>query len=136
MMIGILGSVVGLSLFNPLSLGFGVVLGRKAIKDERERALARRRQEARQACRTYIDEVSFSVGKDARDGLRRLQRALRDTFTEQAEELQRSTGEALAAARKALSASQSERKSRLQHVDAEIAKIRGLAKRATQLADG
>ena len=136
MMIGILGSVVGLSLFNPLSLGFGVVLGRKAIKDERERALARRRQEARQACRTYIDEVGFSVGKDARDGLRRLQRALRDTFTEQAEELQRSTGEALAAARKALSASESERKSRLQHVDAEIAKIRGLAKRATQLADG
>jgi hypothetical protein len=135
MMIGIVGSVMGFSLLNPLSLGFGVLLGRKAIRDERERALARRRAEARQACRSYIDEVSFAVGKDARDGLRRLQRALRDTFTEQAAHLQRSTDDAVAAAKQALKSSDAQRRARLGDVDAEIRRIRGLAEHARQLVE-
>jgi len=133
MMIGIIGSVMGFGLLNPVSLGFGVILGRKAIRDERERALNQRRQQARQACRAYVDEVSFTVGKDARDGLRRLQRALRDTFTEQAEELQRSTGDALQAAKSALRASEVERKRRLADVDAELHRIRGLAEQGRNL---
>jgi hypothetical protein len=133
MMIGILGGVVGLGLLNPLSIGFGVILGRKAIKDERERALKMRRQQAKQACRAYVDEVNFSVGKDARDGLRRLQRALRDTFTEQAEDLQRSTGDALAAAKEAVQSSEAERARRLRSVDAELARIRGLADKGRAL---
>jgi len=133
MMIGILGGVVGLGLLNPLSIGFGVILGRKAIKDERERALKMRKQQAKAACRGYIDEVNFSVSKDARDGLRRLQRALRDTFTEQADELQRSTGDALAAAKDAVQGSEAERARRLRDVDAELARIRGLGDKCRAL---
>ncbi len=133
MMIGMLGSVIGWGLINPVSLGFGVILGRKAIRDERERALAQRRQQARQACRSYVDDVSFSVGKDARDGLRRLQRDLRDTFTAQAEELQRSTGEALHAAKEALAAGEAERTTRLRQVDAELHRIRTLDQQARSL---
>ena len=126
MMTGIMGSILGFGLFNPVSLSFGVVLGRKAIRDERERALGLRRQQARQACRSYIDDVGFSVGKDARDGLRRMQRVLRDTFTEQAETLQRSTTEALTAAKTAVQADRDERSRRLRDVDAELGRIREL----------
>lgn len=134
MMIGMLGSVVGMGLINPLSLGFGVILGRKAIRDERERALAQRRQQARQACRGYVDDVTFQVGKDARDGLRRLQRQLRDTFTARAEELQRSTGDALNAAKEALSTNEAERTARLRQIDAELGRIRALREQAGGLA--
>lgn len=126
MMTGIIGSMLGFGLFNPVSLGFGVVLGRKAIRDEKERALTQRRQQARQACRAYIDDVGFSVGKDARDGLRRLQRALRDMFTQEAEALQRSTSDALQAARASVDADRDERARRLRDVDAEIARIQEL----------
>ncbi len=133
MMTGIIGSVMGFGLFNPVSLSFGVVLGRKAIRDEKERALNQRRQQARQACRSYVDEVGFSVGKDARDGLRRLQRTLRDVFSEQAVALQQSTSEALDAAKQAVRADQQERARRLGDVDAELARIAGLRDAALQL---
>lgn len=136
MMVGIMGSVLGFGLFNPVSLGFGVVLGRKAIRDERERALNQRRQQARQACRAYIDEVTFSVSKDARDGLRRLQRTLRDVFTEEAETLRQSTSDALHAAKQAVQADQDENARRLDDVDAELARIRQLGAAAQQLVGG
>ncbi|MBW3603717.1 MAG: dynamin family protein [Actinobacteria bacterium] len=135
MMVGIAGSVLGFGLFNPVSLSFGVVLGRKAIRDERERALSQRRQQARQVCRTYVDDVTFAVSKDARDGLRRLQRTLRDAFTEEAETLQHSTTEALNAARQAVRADQQERSRRLEDVDAELARIRQLRDAARDLVD-
>jgi hypothetical protein len=134
MMFGVLGSTVGLGLINPLSLGFGVLLGRKAIKDEGKRALMQRRQQAKQACRNYLDEVSFVISKDARDSMRLMQRTLRDGFTQQAEELQRTTSQALHAAQQAVQASQAERGRRLADVDAELGRIRSLRARAEALA--
>jgi hypothetical protein len=70
--------------------------------------------------------VGFSVGKDARDGLRRMQRVLRDAFTEQAETLQRSTAEALGAAKAAVQTDRDERARRLRDVEAELGRIREL----------
>ena len=69
-------------------------MGRKAIKDEKERMLNLRRQQSKAAFRKYVDEVTFQVGKESRDSLRRVQRDLRDHFTARAEELQASTIEA------------------------------------------
>ena len=134
MMVGVIGGTVGLGLLNPLSLGFGALLGRKAIKDEGKRALAQRRAQAKQACRTYVDEVSFVVSKDARDGMRRMQRALRDAFTERADELQRTTTGALSAAQQAVQSNQAERASRVRDIDAELSRIRGLRTRAEALS--
>ncbi len=133
MMFGMLGSVVGLGMINPISLGFGVLLGRKALADERERKLKQRRLEAKQACRTYLDEVRFVVGKDARDTLRHLQRQLRDRFTERADELQRSSSEALDAAQAALRGDERERTGRLADVEAELGRLDTLAQRAQAL---
>jgi gas vesicle protein len=134
MMLGVIGSTVGMGLINPLSLGFGVVLGRKAIKDEGKRALAQRRGQTKQACRAYVDEVSFVVSKDARDSMRKMQRGLRDAFSDRADELQRTTSDALNAAQQAVQASQAERNRRLSDVDSELARIRGLRAQAEALA--
>ncbi|MFV1989837.1 MAG: Isoniazid-inducible protein iniA, partial [Acidimicrobiales bacterium] len=51
MMFGVLGGVVGMAMFGPVTLGAGVLMGRKAIKDDKKRQLMVRRQQAKQALR-------------------------------------------------------------------------------------
>ena len=58
------------------------------------------------------------VGKDSRDTLRRVQRQLRDLFAARAEELHRSTTEALAAAQQAVRSSEAARAERRREVAA------------------
>ena len=67
LMIGMVGTLAGLALLNPLSLGAGVLFGVKTVRDEKQAAAAKRRQaEAKTAVRKHIDEVTFQVGKDSR----------------------------------------------------------------------
>jgi hypothetical protein len=107
-------------------------MGRKALKDEQARQLSMRRNAAKNAVRRYVDEVQFMGGKDSRDTLRRVQRQLRDYYTARAEELQRSLGESLGAAQRAMQSDQQTRTKRLQAVDAELTRMQGLRKQALE----
>ncbi|MFS8521395.1 MAG: dynamin family protein [Micromonosporaceae bacterium] len=124
-----LGALTGFTL-GPLALGIGLVMGRKGLKEEKQRQLAHRRAQARAAVRRYCDQVSFVMGKDCRDTLRRIQRELRDHYTALAEELNRSHTEALRAATEAANRTQAERTKRLKDLDAELARVRELRRRA------
>ena len=95
LMFGMLGTLVGFSLLNPISVGAAVLMGRKTVGDERKRIVTKRQTDAKAALRRYIDDVTFHVGKDSRDMLRGVQRVLRDHFTAQAEEMKRSLQESL-----------------------------------------
>lgn len=134
LMFGMLGRMAGLAMLNPATIVLGVFMGRQAMRSEKDRALNQRRSQCRQAHRKYTDEVSFVVGKDSRDTLRRIQRQLRDTFAARAEELHRSTSEALTAAQNAVKSDEATRQARLKDVDAELTRISRLRKRATDLA--
>ena len=127
-------SMVGLGMLAPLTLPVGLLMGRKALRDDRERRLAMRRQEAKQALRRYVDEAQFAVGKDQRDTLRRVQRELRDQFQDRALELERTLGEALEAAQQVALTSEAEREQRLRDVEAELGRIDVLRKAAAELA--
>lgn len=133
LMFGMLGRMAGLAMLNPATIVLGVFMGRQAMKSEKDRALNQRRSQARQAHRKYTDEVSFVVGKDSRDTLRRIQRQLRDTFAARAEELHRSTSEALTAAQNAVKSDAATRQARLKDVDAELTRLSRLKKRAADL---
>ena len=134
LMISLLGNLVGLgAVVLPVGIGAGLILGRKTLKDEKERALSRRRGEAKNALRRYTDEVSFQVGKDSRDTLRRVQRQLRDHYSTRAEELNRSTGEALKSANDAARVAEADRAKRLKDVQAELDRIKGLRQQAEKL---
>ena len=63
-------ALAGMALVNPISVAAGVVLGRKAYKDDAAARLQRRRNEAKAAVRRYIDEVVFQVNKHLKDRLR------------------------------------------------------------------
>lgn len=66
-MIGMLSSVVGLGLFNPLSVGAGLILGRMAYKEDKQNRLLRVRSEAKANVRRFVDDISFVVSKQSRD---------------------------------------------------------------------
>jgi hypothetical protein len=122
LMFTMLSSMAGIAL-GPIGIGIGLVMGHKGLREEKKRQLVARRNAARNAIRRYCDEVSFVMGKDSRDTLRRIQRQLRDHYSELAEELARSNTEALGAAAEAVKRTQTDRDRRLKDLDAEIGRI-------------
>jgi hypothetical protein len=133
LMFTMLGALTGIAL-GPLSLGIGLVMGHKGLRDEKKRQLQQRRQQARNAVRRYCDEVSFVMGKDSRDTLRRVQRELRDHYSEIAESLGKSNAEAIAAANEAARRTETQRESRLRDIEAELGRLRQLKQRAEGVA--
>lgn len=129
LMFTMLGAMTGIAL-GPLSLGIGLVMGHKGLREEKKRQLNQRRLQARNAIRRYCDEVSFVMGKDSRDTLRRIQRELRDHYSERAESLAKSNTDALTAANEAAKRTQSERDARLRDLEAELNRLRQLKQRA------
>jgi hypothetical protein len=133
LMFGFIGTIVGLSLLNPFSVGAGLLLGGKTISDERRRVVTRRQAEAKTVVRRYVDDVTFQVGKDSRDMLRGVQRDLRDHFTELAEQLTRTLKESLTAAERSVTASKDDRTRRLAEIDAELVGLEKLQARVRTL---
>jgi len=133
LMIGMASTLAGLALLNPFSIGAGVLFGAKTVRDEKKRELARRRSEAKVAVRKHVDEVTFQVGKDSRDMLRRTQRDLRDHFSGLAEEVSTSLAQSVLAAQSAVKATTSEREQRILDLRAELGRIDGVAKQAKSL---
>jgi uncharacterized membrane-anchored protein YhcB (DUF1043 family) len=131
LMFGALGSMIGLAI-GALQIADGLMMGRKALKDEQERQLSMRRNAAKNALRKYVDEAQFLTSKESRDTLRQLQRQLRDHYTARAEELQRSVTESMAAAQRALKADEATNQARLRDVKAEIERVNMLRKQVTE----
>ncbi len=129
LMFTMLSSMVGIAL-GPIGIGIGLVMGHRGLREEKKRQLAQRRSQAKNSVRRYCDEVGFVTGKDSRDTLRRIQRQLRDHYSARAEELNRSTAEALKAASDIARQSQSEREQRLRNLDAELKRLGQLRTRA------
>jgi hypothetical protein len=120
-------------MINPITIGAGIALGSKSIGDERKRRVTKRQTEARTAVKRYVDDVTFQVGKDSRDRLRLVQRDLRDHFTAQAEQLNRSLQESLQAAERAVKASTGERERRLPELRKELELLVAVRQEAQRL---
>ncbi|HTW20057.1 MAG TPA: dynamin family protein [Mycobacteriales bacterium] len=137
-MFGALGGASMLHLFtgslNPITLGLGLVLGTRSVSEEHNRQVETRRNHAKSAVRRYTDEASFVVGKDSRDAVRSLQRALRDTYSARAEELVRSTTAAVQEATAALAGAQKDRTAKLADVDKRLSALAQLAQQAARFA--
>lgn len=133
LMFGMLGTFVGLSLINPFSIGAGLLLGGKTLKDERRRIVTRRQGEVKAAVRRYLDDVKFQASKESRDMLRRVQRDLRDHFTTQAEEMGRSLGDSLRAAERSVKTTTGDRERRLAEIKAELQRLETLQQKVRTL---
>lgn len=130
-MAGLVGTLAGLSLINPISLGAGVILGGKAFRDDKQARLAKRRADAKMAVRRYLDDVAFHTGKETKDRLHRIHRLLRDHFTAIAERTLRSLDESLRAAQEAANLESTRRAERTAAVERRLHILAELRRRAT-----
>ena len=117
LMFGMLTSFAGLGMFNPLSLGAGLVLGRKAYKEDMDNRMLRVRGEAKTNMRKFVDDVAFVVGKESRDRLKGIQRQLRDHYRDIANQTTRSLNESLQAALAAAKVEEAERNTRVRELE-------------------
>jgi len=126
LMFGLLTGIFGMALINPLSVGAGLLLGRKAYREDKEARLKRRQAEAKALVRRQLDDVTFQVGKQLKDRLRLVQRSTRDHFTEIADEHHRSLADSVAAAQKAATTYTLEKDIRIREIKAELKKVDAL----------
>jgi Dynamin family len=133
-MLSMFGGMVGLTLGPLLPLAAGLVLGRKSLRDEKERQLTIRRNQAKNAFRKYVDEAQFVVSKDSRDRLRMIQRQLRDHYSARAEEFLRSLSESQRAAQSAVQSDQATRQQRQNAVKTELDRINVIRKSIREVA--
>ncbi len=135
LMFGLLTGIFGMALINPLSVGAGLLLGRKAYREDKEARLKRRQAEAKALVRRQLDDVVFQVGKQLKDRLRQVQRSTRDHFTEIAEEHHRSLSDSVAAAQKAATTYKLEKDLRIRDIKAELKRVDALQQAARGLVD-
>jgi hypothetical protein len=133
LMFGLLTGIFGMALINPLSVGAGLLLGRKAYREDKDARLKRRQAEAKALVRRQLDDVSFQVGKQLKDRLRMVQRSTRDHFTKIAEEHHRSLSDSVAAAQKAATTYTLEKEMRIREIKAELSRVDALNQAAKRL---
>jgi len=120
LMFGMLTSVAGLGMFNPLSLGAGLLLGRKAYKEDMENRMLRVRNEAKTNLRKFVDDVMFVVAKESRDRLKNVQRQLRDHYRGIANQTTRSLNESLQSTIAAARLEETERNNRIHELERQL----------------
>lgn len=128
LMVGLATGLIGMTLINPLSLLAGVLVGRRAYREDMNSRLSRRQHEAKLLVRRYIDEVIFQVGKQLKDRLRLVQRSARDHFGSMAEEFHRSLSEALTASKQAAGTYTSQRDQRVAQLQAQLKRLESMQK--------
>ncbi|WP_045745697.1 hypothetical protein [Actinoplanes rectilineatus] len=134
-MFGLATTLAGMSLINPISIGGGALFGGKSVRDESKTLLKRRQAEARVAVRQYVDDIFTKLNKDARDSVRRVQRALRDHFTAVTEDLQEAAMESLRDAKAAADRDAAARELRGRNLRTELARLTELNTQALALSD-
>ncbi|BDX34697.1 isoniazid-inducible protein iniA [Mycobacterium antarcticum] len=134
LMFGMLTSFAGLGMFNPLSLGAGLVLGRKAYKEDMENRMMRVRNEAKTNVRRFVDDVSFIVSKESRDRLKGVQRQLRDHYRDIANQTTRSLNESLQASLAAAKMEMDERDTRVRELERRSNILRQVTEHAVNLS--
>jgi replication fork clamp-binding protein CrfC len=134
LMFGMLTAVAGLGMFNPLSIGAGALLGRKAYKEDMENRMLRVRGEAKVNMRRFVDDVAFVVGKESRDRLRLIQRQLRDHYRGIANQTTRSLSESLQATVAAAKMEENERNVRVKELQRQLNILKQVVDHAEKLA--
>lgn len=134
LMTGLVTTLVGMSLVNPISLGAGLLIGSKAYRDDKVARTQRRQAEARTAVRRHLDEMVFHVGKQLKDRLRYVQRTLRDLITDTVDEMSRTLAEAHRTAQRAAKTATADRAARIRELRGRLEEVQRLSAEVSRLA--
>jgi hypothetical protein len=120
-------------MFNPISLGAGLLMGRKSYQEEMENRMLRVRNEAKTNLRRFADDVLFVVTKESRDRLKTVQRQLRDHYRGIADQTTRSLNESLQATVAAARLEENERNQRVKELERQADILRQVIDNAEKL---
>jgi hypothetical protein len=134
LMTGLVTSMAGLAIINPISLAVGVIIGSKAYRDDKAQRRTRRQNEAKTVVRRHLDEVVFQVGKQLRDRLRAVQRTLRDMLSDTVDEMSRTLNDAVQAAQRSAKVATAERDARVRELRKRQVAIERLAEQARAMS--
>ncbi|MVU76293.1 hypothetical protein GPX89_03435 [Nocardia sp. ET3-3] len=136
LMVGLITSLLHMSLVNWYSGGAAVLLGVNALWDDRKARRQRRQAEAKMAVARLMDDVIFQVSKESRYRLRAVQRSLRDHFTEIATATLRSVDASLRAAEEAATVgSGAGREARLTEIERSLVRLREIRENADAIGE-
>jgi hypothetical protein len=121
-------------MFNPISLGAGLLMGRKSYQEEMENRMLRVRNEAKTNLRRFADDVLFVVTKESRDRLKAVQRQLRDHYRGIADQTTRSLNESLQATVTAARLEENERNQRVKELERQADILRQVMDNAEKLS--
>ena len=129
----VFGNALPVLLNQTPALPQGLLLGRKAYKEDMENRMLRVRGEAKMNVRRFVDDVSFAVGKESRDRLRNIQRQLRDHYRGIANQTTRSLNESLQATLAAAQIEAGERDTRVRELERQLNILRQVVDNAVKL---
>ncbi|HVK22467.1 MAG TPA: dynamin family protein [Actinokineospora sp.] len=116
LMSGLATTLAGLPLINPISLGAGAAFGARSVFEERGARLKRRQAVAKTVAQRHVDDFFLSYGKETKDAMRVIHRALRDRFAEVAQELRAAATESAREIKRDLDAVAAQRSGRVAEV--------------------
>jgi hypothetical protein len=128
LMTGLITSLAGMAVINPISVGVGLIIGSKAYRDDKQTRRQRRQNDAKSAVRRHLDEVVFQASKQLKDRLRFVQRTLRDMITDTVDEMSQSLADALRVAQKSAKGAAAERDARIRSLRQQLEQIDRLRK--------
>lgn len=127
--VGSLTAIVGLTLAAPVTVVVGALLGRRNLREEKERQLTQRRSQAKTSTRRYLDDVSFVYSKELHTAITRRQRQLRQQLAGWAERAMADAQAQLTALQKAAPLDETQRIARRADIEAELARLAVVAQR-------
>ena len=136
LMAGIITTLAGMALINPISVLAGAVLGGFSLRQESANRLDRRRNEARNAVRRAVDETIFHVVKETRSSLTDVRRQMRSEFEDAAEEFRQSLTQTVESARRGAGTAAAQRDGRTQALTERLTRLRQFASSAEALTAG
>jgi GTP-binding protein EngB required for normal cell division len=134
LLVGVAGTLVGMSMFTPISIAIGVTFGRRSVKDEGKMVLRRRQAAAKAAAQRCVDDFFLNLSKECRDTVRSMQRTLREHFTGITDELQQSIVQSLQTAKEAAEVDAARRNRRRRDIEQELARLAAIHEQARALA--
>jgi replication fork clamp-binding protein CrfC len=114
-------------------VGAGLLLGRKAFKEDMENRMLRMRNEAKNNVRRFVDDITFVVIKESRDRLQSIHRQLRDHYRGIANQTNRSINESLQAMLTSARLEETERNQRIAELQRQLNILGQVTAKAAEL---
>ncbi|UVS81604.1 dynamin family protein [Actinokineospora sp. UTMC 2448] len=130
LMSGLATTLAGLPLINPISIGAGVAFGARSVFEERGARLKRRQAVAKTAAQRHVDDFFLAYGKQTRDAVRLIHRALRDRLDEVARQVRADAAESAGRVKRAVEAANARRTELITGVRRDLTKLGTLRGRA------